>query len=317
MTGKINLLITGATGFVGRELVKSLLLTKKFNIKITKRSDKVYFNEDVAEFNFGNLENFIDKKNILKDIDIIIHLAGRAHQVRNKKKDYFDKYKKANQYSISNLANLASMAGVKKFIFLSTLKVNGENNSIKHPFVESNLANPHDYYSKSKFEGELSLIKSCVNSNMKYVIIRAPLIYGPDLKGNLKMLETLLNKNIPMPFGLINNQRSLLFIENLISFIKICIESDSSDNHTFLISDDQDLSIFELIKIMKSILKSKSIIIPMPQIILKVFFNLLNKKSLNNKLLESLTLDCSKAKKILSWKPNSDIKNNLHKTFNQ
>ena len=317
MTSKINLLITGATGFVGRELVRSLLLTKKFNIQITKRSDKIYFNENVVEFNFGNLENFVDKKNILNNIDIIIHLAGRAHQVGNKKKDYFEKYQKANQYSISNLANLASKSGVKKFIFLSTLKVNGENNSIKYPFVESNQANPHDYYSKSKYEGELSLINSCANSNMKYVIVRAPLIYGPALKGNLKILEILLKKNIPMPFGLINNRRSLLFIENLINFIRICIESDSSDNHTFLISDDQDLSIFELIKIMKNILKSKSIIIPIPKIILKILFYLLNKKSLNNKLLESLTLDCAKAKKILSWKPDSDIKNNLRKTFNQ
>jgi nucleoside-diphosphate-sugar epimerase len=120
-----------------------------------------------------------------------------------------------------------------------------------------------------------------------------------------------------MPFGLINNRRSFLFIENLINFIRICIESDSSDNHTFLISDDQDLSIFELIKIMKNILKSKSIIIPIPKIILKILFYLLNKKSLNNKLLESLTLDCTKAKKILSWKPDSDIKNNLRKTFSQ
>jgi len=317
MTSKINLLITGATGFVGRELVRSLLLTKKFNIQITKRSNKIYFNEDVTEFNFGNLENFVDKKNILNNIDIIIHLAGRAHQVRNKKKDYFEKYQKANQDSISNLANLASKSGVKKFIFLSSLKVNGENNSIQHPFVESNQANPLDYYSKSKYEGELSLINTCKNSNMKYIIVRAPLIYGPALKGNLKILEILLKKNIPMPFGLIDNKRSLLFIENLINFIRICIESNLSDNNTFLISDDQDLSIFELIKIMKNILKSKSIIIPIPKIILKIIFYLLNKESLNNKLLESLTLDCAKAKKILSWKPDSDIKNNLRKTFSQ
>jgi len=277
----MNILVTGATGFVGQALTKRLA-DQGHNITLIERN-RIF-------------------KASAKNYDCLIHLAGRAHILNEVVVDAYQYYQEANvDYSLE-IAQLARQLEVKKFIFVSSIGVNG-NFSTNHPFTEDDAPRPHNDYSNTKWEAELALKKFFGSSNIALTIIRPPLVYGPKPKANFKTLLSLCRYPLPLPFGRVNNKRSLISIDNLCHFIELCCIHPNASNQTFLISDDHDVSLVELIATIRKSMHRPSFVFPVPNFMLRVFFKLIGRASLNEQLLADLQIDVSKAKQLLNWHP--------------
>lgn len=288
----MNLLITGANGFVGASLSR-MLVNRKHDVTVLRR-----------DFNPAELP--VDYYSCL------IHLAGRAHVMHETTDDIYSAYKAVNVDYTLKVAELARSLGMKRFIFLSSIKVNGEVTNV--PFDESDVPSPLDAYGQTKLEAELLLKDFCTEHQMELVIIRAPLIYGPGVKANFKSLIQLCKKPVPLPFGSVRNKRSLVSLENLNNFIELCCIHPRAANQTFLISDDQDISTKQLVNTIRAALGRSSCQLPIPASLLSIFFNLVGKHSLNERLLSNLELDISKAKRLLNWRPVINFEDGIKQT---
>lgn len=290
----MNLLITGSNGFVGKSLSKMLL---SHGHTVTP----IHRDYTQAELPFNSYQ-------------CLIHLAGRAHVMYETSSDIYSAYREVNVEYTLKTAALARSLGVKRIIFLSTIKVNGEVS--RTPYTELDAPAPLDAYGQTKLEAEIALKDFSAKNQMELVIIRPPLIYGGGVKANFRSLIQLCKKPIPMPFGHIHNKRSLVSLENLNSFIELCCHHPHAANQTFLISDDHDISTTELINTIKGALGQKSWQVPIPVTLLKMTFSMLGKQHLNERLLGNLQVDISKAKQLLHWQPvisfDEGIKRTVH-----
>lgn len=277
----MNILMTGANGFVGKSLSTAL---KNHNHDVTPLPHSQFPTSLAA-----------------RCYDCLIHLAGRAHVMHETATDVYQAYKEVNVDYTLKVAWLARSLGVKRFVFLSSLKVIGEVSS--QPFNELESPSPTDAYGQTKLEAELLLQDFCQKNGMELVIIRPPLIYGDGVKANFKGLIQLCNQPLPLPFGNINNKRSLISLDNLNSFIELCCQHPQAANHTFLISDDFDVSTTELIQTIKRALRRKSLLIPVPENLLRFLFIITGKQQLIDRLLGNLQVDINKAKHLLNWQP--------------
>ena len=213
-----------------------------------------------------------------------------------------------------NLAEQAK-ATVKRFIFLSTVKVNGEE-TFSRKFFADDLPNPLDPYSISKERAEAGLREIAKSSKMEIVIIRPPLVYGPNPKGNLEKLAKYLDGKMPLPFGSVtSNSRSLVYVGNLVDFIYICAEHKAAINETFLISDDSDLTTASIISLIGEALDVRPILLPVPIFVLKLLFTALGKKEYGARLLGNLCVDVTKNKQLLGWKPKFSVQTGFHHSF--
>ena len=277
----MNILITGGTGFIGKALIKKLSF-QGHSITLIERNTA--------------------SKAFESNHDCLIHLAGRAHMLNDVGTNRYQLYKEANVDFSLEIAQLARQLEVKKFIFVSSIGVNG-NFSTNHPFTEDDAPRPHNDYSNTKWEAELALKKFFASSNIALTIIRPPLVYGPKPKANFKTLLSMSRYPIPLPFGGVHNKRSLISIDNLCHFIELCCIHPNASNQTFLISDDHDVSLVELIATIRKSMHRPSFLFPVPNFMLRVFFKLVGRTSLNEQLLANLQIDVSKAKKLLNWRP--------------
>lgn len=278
----MKILITGASGFIGKALIKKL-------------SDQGHI--------VGSLDRQKDNTELKGEAyDCLIHLAGRAHVLNEIAKDAYQAFKEANVDFTLKIAKLAKELKIKKFIFISSIGVNG-NQSFNHAFTEADTPNPHSFYAKTKWEAELALKAIFSNSDTKLTIIRPPLVYGPYPKGNFKTLWSICRYPLPLPFGMTNNERSMISIDNLCNFIGLCCTHPAASDQTFLISDDHDISLTELVSTIRKTLGRHPCLLPIPSSILKTLFTLIGKSSLNEQLLGNLRIDTSKAKSLLDWKP--------------
>jgi UDP-glucose 4-epimerase len=278
----MNILITGVNGFIGKVLIEYLQNRGHLITTINRNTD------------FTSLK--------VGQYDCLIHLAARAHVLRETTTDPYPAFKEANvDYSLK-IAELAKQLKIKKFIFLSSIGVNG-NLSKNHPFTENDAPCPHNDYSKTKWAAELALQELLGSSNIALTIIRPPLVYGPNPKANFKKLLSISRYPIPLPFGGVHNKRSLISIDNLCHFIELCCTHPNASNQTFLISDDHDVSLAELISAIRKSMHRPPFLFPIPNLALKVFFKLIGRDSLNEQLLADLQIDVSKAKKLLNWHP--------------
>lgn len=293
----MKLIISGATGFVGRALKNSL----------THNGHTIHELAHNKQFNTSFVENF----------DCLIHLAGRAHVMHEHEaeSESYKIYREINVDYTLKLANLAQALGIKRFIFLSSIKVNGEQTT--RPFTEKNTPSPQNAYGQTKLEAEVLLEDFCAANQMELVIIRPPLIYGPRAKANLKALIQLCSKPIPLPFGNVKNKRSLISLENLNNFIELCCHHPLAANQTFLVSDDHDVSTTELINTIRTSLGKKPCQIPVPEKLLSMAFNIVGKHHLNDRLLNNLQLDISKAKKLLNWRPVISFEEGIKRTVSE
>jgi nucleoside-diphosphate-sugar epimerase len=297
----MNFLITGANGFVGRHLCEALD-KRAINYKSVLRKANAEFSSHspvvIAEINSQT-----DWSDALGDVGCVVHLAARVHVMQEAHANPLEEYRRANVDSTLNLAHQAANAGVKRFVFISSAKVNGQFNHSGRPFRADDLPRPSDPYAVSKLEAESALMQLSRETGMEVVVIRPPLIYGAVVKANFFSIMRLLNLCVPLPFGSIQNQRSLVFVDNLVDLIVRVLDHPNAAGQVFLVSDDEDVSTTRLLKTISIALGKQSWLIPVPVFLLKALFVVSGRRDLSDRLLSSFKLDISQTKKILDWEP--------------
>ena len=262
----------------------------------------------------GNINADTQWQLALKKADIVIHLAARVHVMQETHANPLQAFREINTQGTLNLARQAVKAGVKRFIYLSTIKVNGERTE-KHPFQADDQAEPQDSYAISKYEAEQQLITLSKQTGLEVVIIRPPLVYGPGVKGNFSRLIKLVDTSIPLPLAGIKNARSLVSIQNLCSFIRVCLNHPRAAGEVFLISDGQDLSTTDLFKLIASAMGKKSRLFYLPEGFVRFAAHLLGRDAEFERLFGSLQVDINKKKELLGWVPQVSVMEGIKKTI--
>ena len=301
-SNKLNVLVTGATGFVGKPLCEKILTI------FTIVRGAVWVAEPSANLPDGVQPTSIeaigpdtDWSEALADIDIVIHLAARVHVMDDTSKDPLEAYRQVNVAGTENLARQAVAHGVKRLVFISTVKVHGEE-SLASYSEESALA-PQDPYGVSKLEAEVALGRIAEETGLEVVIIRPPLVYGPGVKANFLRLLGVVERSIPLPFASINNRRSMICLGNLVDAIVLCATHPKASGQAYLVSDGDDVSTPELIRRVATALKSSTRLIPFPVALMLLAGKLLGKMNAVDRLTGSLVVDNSKLRRELEWKP--------------
>ena len=310
------ILVTGANGFVGKSLVHYLASQKiASHIVAAVRRDELTWPEDIKPLLIGDLHPSTDWKNALQGVTEVIHLAGLAHSKEATNKQQRSEYFRTNVDCTSNLALQAAKSGVKRFVYLSSIKVNGESTILGNPFTADDTPSPEDIYGVSKFHAELALKQIALDTGMEVVIIRPPLIYGPAVKANFNTLMRLLLKGIPLPLaGITTNRRSFVALGNLNDLILKCLTHPQAANQTFLVSDGEDLSTSELLTRLGIALGKPARMFLFPEILLKWGAIALNKASIYQRLCGSLQIDMSKTQTMLEWHPPVTVDDGLKLT---
>ena len=298
----MNILVTGANGFIGGALVADLLALENHTIRAVIRKSHHSFPASVEVCVNVEITETTDWEAALQDIDVVVHCAARVHEIKDESRDPLSEFRKVNTAGTLNLARQAKFSGVKKFIFLSSLGVNGSLTSTL-PFTEDDVAQPHTPYSRSKLEAEIGLLELSQKTTMSVVIIRPPLVYGPRAPGNFRSLLRVVNKRIPLPLGGLSNKRSLVYIGNLTNFIIFCMNHPNANNQVFLVSDDEDVSTTKLLREIGVVLNKPPILIPISAKLLMTAAKIIGKEKVAQQLLGSLQVDLSKAKILLGWRP--------------
>lgn len=297
-------LVSGASGFVGRELCQALAAQgRPFRPAVRRAGGALIGGQSPCVV--GELGADSDWSRALAQVGTVVHLASRVHVMRESSSDspgdLLSLYRAANTQGTLTLARQAAAAGVGRFVFVSTVKVNGEGGSLA--YSESDAPCPADPYAISKWEAEQGLRELAARSAMAVVIVRPPLVYGPGVKANFLNLMRWVERGIPLPFGAIHNQRSLVALANLVDFLLLCTTHPAAANQTFLVSDDEDLSTPELLRRMAMALCKPSRLLPLPASLLSAGASLLGQGDLARRLCGSLRVDVSKAKRLLGWSP--------------
>lgn len=296
---KPKLLLTGGTGFLGTALFNEL---NRFEVIAYGRS--IPKKIDSKCFIKGNIESYCKFDHALQKIEIVIHCAARVHIMNDQSVDPLEAFREVNTYGTLNLAQQAADAGVNRFIFISSIKVNGESTKSGCPFKPDDNFIPTDPYGLSKYEAEVGLRKIAEKTGMEVVIIRPPLVYGPGVKANFASMMKWVNKGAPLPLGGIkDNKRSLVSIENLIDLIITCIDHPKAANQTFLVSDDDDISTSQLLSNMAKALNVPNRLLSMPSSWFILAGKLIGKPTISERLCGSLQVDVSKTKELLNWHP--------------
>ncbi|HRE15452.1 MAG TPA: SDR family oxidoreductase [Rhodocyclaceae bacterium] len=304
-------LVTGAAGFIGRQLCGTLR-SRGFEVMAVVRAGAVE-----GELAVGDIGPETDWRNALAaQPDVVIHLAARVHVMQDAAADSMEAYKRVNVAGSLHLARQAAAAGVKRFVYLSSIKVNGEANLPGRPFRADDTPAPEDAYAISKAEAERGLLGIAETAGLEVVIVRPPLVYGPGVKGNFAAMVDWLCKGIPLPLGAVSNQRSLVALDNLIDFIGLCADRDRSPraaNEVFLISDDADVSTTALLRAVATAYGVKARLVPVPVGWLRMAAGMLGKAAAADRLLGSLVVDSSKAHELLGWRAAVTMSDQLQK----
>jgi nucleoside-diphosphate-sugar epimerase len=311
----MKILITGANGFVGLPLSEYLMAAGHQVVGAVRSHDLLSLvNSQIQLKAIGDIDESTDWQDCLGGVECVIHLANRAHVMDEQSSNPLALYRKVNTEGTLNLARQAAAAGVKRFIFVSSIKVNGESTLPGQAFTHKDQHVPVDPYGLSKYEAELGLKLIAEQNGLEVVVVRPPLIYGPGVKANFLKMMQLVEKGIPLPLGAIWNQRSMLGLDNLINFIELCLIHPDAAGQTFLVSDDHDVSTTELLKEIAAAMHRPSRLLSMPQCLIEKLLILLGQRHISERLCGSLQLDISLAKTRLSWKPPHTFKDQLNKT---
>jgi len=307
-----KIVVTGASGFVGSAVMYELRKLGNFSVLGLCRT--LPTNATDALEAVGDLVD-ADLSEPLHEANVLIHAAARAHIMMDEVPDPLAEYRRINVEGTLKLARQAVAAGVERFIFLSSIKVNGELTPLNKPFVSSDAPVPEDPYGHSKLEAEQGLIQLAANTGMEVVIIRPPLVYGPSGKGNFASMIKLVEKGLPLPLGAIYNKRSLVGIDNLVDLIIRCIDHPAAANQVFLAGDGEDVSTTELLRGVGKALGKPARLIPVPAGLLQFGATLLGRKAMAQRLLGSLQVDISKTCELLDWKPPYTVEECLRRCF--
>ena len=310
----MNVLVTGATGFLGGRLCMALKKDPKMKLTaVVRRGRTVALVNSVIEM--PCIDSVSDWADALIVQDVVIHTAARAHVMRDSAADPVSEYRRVNVDGTLNLARQSAAAGVQRFVFISSIKVNGEQTAPGQTFQPENEARPIDSYGISKWEAEQGLQKIANETGMEVVIIRPPLVYGPGVKGNFANLIKLVRKGLPLPLGAIHNRRSMIALDNLVDLIITCIDHPNAVNQVFLASDGRDLSTTELLQGLGQAMGKSARLLPISSGFLTRAASALGKKAIADRLLGSLQVDISNTQDLLNWTPPISVDEGLRRCF--
>ena len=302
MSSKI-FLVTGGSGFVGRALINRLTLIAGSTVIAPVRNVASTFPEGVRSIPFTNLDATFNWSEELKDVDCVVHAAARVHVMNDVSADPLAAFREVNVEATLNLARQAAASGTKRFIFISSIKVNGEGAEPGTVYRADDVPAPIDPYGVSKLEAEQGLKELAAVTGMEVVIIRPVLVYGPGVKANFLSMMRWLYRGVPLPFGAVHNQRSLVAIDNLVDLIVTCSDHPAAANQVFLVSDGEDISTTQLLRKLAGALGKPARLLPIPVWLMSGAAALLGQRALSDRILGSLQVDISKNRKLLGWTP--------------
>ncbi|MCG7921867.1 MAG: SDR family oxidoreductase [Candidatus Thiodiazotropha lotti] len=303
-----KILVTGANGFVGTHLCP-YLLDQGYSVRAALRSRQAAW--QVGEQTVvGDISADSDWQQALQGVDSVIHLAGRAHVMRESTDDPLSLFRQVNVVGSLRLAEQAMVAGVRRFVYLSSIKVNGESSSAK-PLAADDPAKPEDAYGQSKWEAEQALKDYLANGDMELVIVRPVLVYGAGVKGNLQSLVRWIRNGVPLPLAGVENRRSLVGIDNLLDFLQLCIEHPAAAGEAFLVADGEDLSTPRLIRMLAQAMGVKAKLFPLPNRVLRLLGRLSGRSAAIDRLCGDLQVDLDKNRRLLGWTPKQSVEAGL------
>ena len=313
MRQRTNVLVTGASGFIGSSLLSCLSIKEGIRVSGAFRCQFSNIPPGVQTFQVGDLGGNTNWKPALNNIGVVVHTVARVHVMNDAASSPLVEFREVNVEGTLNLARQALVAGVKRFIFISSIKVNGETTFPGKPFTVDDQPDPMGPYGISKWETEVGLRQLAKESSMEMVIIRPPLVYGPGVKANFLSMMRWVNSGVPLPLGTIHNKRSLVALDNLIDLIVTCIGHPAAANQTFLAGDGEDLSTTELLYRIGKALGKPVRLIPFPVSLLIFVASLLGKKAVIQRLCGCLQVDISKTRKLLEWEPPISVDEGLRR----
>lgn len=297
-----TILVTGANGFVGRALCEELVRLG-ISVKAICRESKNFDLAGCVVIQIPSIDAETDWTASLNKVNTIIHLAARVHVMNDHATNPLEEFLKVNFEGTESLARQAARAGIKRFIYMSSIKVNGEYTIEGGPFSETCAPNPQDYYAISKLKAEQALLAIGEKTGMEVVIVRPPLIYGPGVKANFLNLIKLVDKSLPLPLGDIHNSRSMVYVGNVVSALIACATHRKAANQIYLISDGEDISTPQLIAKISTVLNSRNRTFYFPISLIYFAATLFGKRAAIQRLTQSLIIDSAKIRKELGWQP--------------
>lgn len=310
-----NILITGGTGFISKALFTSLL-SNNYKVRTTVRetAELEKLPVGITGLTTGNLVHVTDWKPFLDGVDVVVHLAAHVHHMQDDGSNSEETYQQINVKVTQALAETASKSGVKRFVFISSIKAMGEETEPHETWNESSPCKPQDAYGRSKYDAEQALTDISHKTGLEVVILRVPLVYGPNLKANMARLFRIVDRGLPLPLGKVKNTRSLLFVGNLVDAIRLSLDHPKAVGQTFLVSDGEDISSPELIRRIAHALNRPARLLPFPPSVLRWAGRLTGKSSMVDRLLNSLEIDSSMIRKELNWTPPFSMNQGLQET---
>ena len=307
---QLQILVTGANGFVGRALCSETLARGAAVRGVSRATCDLPIGVDNVVV--GCIDGSTDWLSVLADCEVVVHLAARVHVMQEATADPLKEFRRVNVQGTLNLARQTAAAGVRRFVFISSVGVNGAE-TFQRPFTAHDEVAPHSPYAVSKYEAELGLQALAAETGLEMVILRPPLVYGPNAPGNFGSLMRWLQRRVPLPLGAIHNQRSLVALDNLVDLIVICLTHPAAANQTFLVSDGEDVSTTELLRRMGQALGRPARLVPLPASILKLAAALMGKLGVAQRLCGSLQVDIDKTRRLLDWTPPLTLDEGLNK----
>ena len=306
-------LVTGANGFVGRAVLLRLNGMSGVTGIGSVRQAAMFADTGALLATVGELSAQTDWSGALAGVLAVVHTAARVHVMQEAAADPLEEFRRVNVKGTLNLARQAAAAGVRRFVFVSSIKVNGESTQLGRPFNADDVPAPQDAYGVSKVEAEQGLHEIARQTGMEVVVIRPPLVYGPGVKANFAALMRWLQHRVPLPLGAIHNQRSLVALDNLVDLIVTCLTHPAADNQTFLVSDGEDVSTTELLRRMGQALGRPARLLPLPASILKLAAAMVGRPDVAQRLCGSLQVDIEKTRRLLGWSPPLSLDEGLKK----
>jgi nucleoside-diphosphate-sugar epimerase len=309
------ILVTGATGFVGSALIRRLAAERACNGVVAAVRSKATSPEGVRQVLVRDMSPNIDWSRAVNGIDALVHCAARVHVMKDDATDPLEAYREVNVSGTLNLARQAAQAGVRRFIFVSSIKVNGETTQLGQPFTAEDAPSPLDPYGVSKLEAEQGLRDIEAQTGMEVVIVRSPLVYGPGVKANFASMMRWVASGIPLPLGAIHNARSMVALDNLVDLFVTCLKHPAAAGQTFLVSDGEDVSTTELLRRTAQAMGKRAFLLPVPAFVLEWGAALLGKRDVAQRLCGSLQVDINKTRRLLGWTPPLTLEQGLKKAL--
>ncbi len=306
----LSVLLTGATGFVGGAVSRQLR-ENGHEVRCAVRQGPARLDRS---FVVGAIDGRTDWRAAVAGVDAVVHLAARVHVMRDTAPDPPTAFRLVNVEGTRRLAQQAAEAGVRRFVFVSSIKVNGEHTLPGKPFRASDPPAPEGPYAESKLEAELALREISAATGMQTVVVRPPLVYGPGVGANFLAMMKWLHRGVPLPLGGVDNRRSMVFIENLADLICVCVDHSRAANQVFLASDGEDLSVPDLLRRLAAALRVRARLIPIPVAWLRFGARALRQTHVFDRLCRSSEVDLAETQALLSWRPPRSVDEGLSRT---